>query len=61
MSANLFAAIRPQEGVANHAGEFICCYSPTGRSDESCRRIYLPLFAHMTRNWCNCTMMMQKN
>ena len=73
MSANLFAAIRPEEVGANHAGEsirpeevganhvgkFICRYSPVcmGRGawmtsrGESCRQIYLPLFARMRGAW----------
>jgi hypothetical protein len=53
MPANLFAAIRPHVVAANHvvganhASEFIRCYSPPCRSGESCRefiRCYSPLF-----------------
>jgi hypothetical protein len=45
MSANLFAAIRPEEVGANHVGKFICRYSPGGSRGESCRRIDSLLFA----------------
>ena len=37
------ASDNPHVG-ANHAGEFIRCYSPPCRRGESCRRIYSQLF-----------------
>jgi hypothetical protein len=52
MSANLFAAIRPEEVGANHVGKFICRYSPGGSRGESCRRIDSLLFARRECVFC---------